>query len=249
MTLTTYKIICAAIIFGISLIAALLPARLASERKGLLLSEAFANGVFLGAALLHMLPHALEGMTAALPHAHYPWVLLFCALGFFTLLLIERTTHCYHHHNHHLPYILFTVLAIHSFIAGAAFGVNTTIASASVVFFAIIAHKGSASFALSTEMRRYEASKKQTNTLMIVFSFMTPIGIGLATIIMQFLQNSQAQMLSAGFNAFAAGTFLYIGTLHILSSCNDDLQLRERMQLACAPVLGLSIMAIIAIWL
>ena len=78
----------------------------------------------------------------------------------------------------------------------------------------------------------------------LLFAIMTPIGVLFGLFIQHVTQNSYSL---AVFNALAAGTFLYIGTLHGLSRavmvqrcCN----LREFMLV----IVGFALMATVALW-
>lgn len=220
MLLSFYKLLSALIIFATTIIAVAYPIKartLPKHRSFMDLGDAFASGIFLGVALFHMLPEAAEGFAKALPQIHYPIAELYCAAGFILLLFLERLSLSYSSLDHKLtvPYFAAITLIIHSLIEGAALGINTDAATAFILFLAIFVHKGSESFALSMILCRGNyLSGKQLFFIIGIFSLMTPLGIALGTLITSIMEFKQAQLLTAGFNAFAAGTFLYLSTLH-----------------------------------
>ena len=110
--------------------------------------------------------------------------------------------------------MLAVILIIHSLIEGAVLGINTTLATAAVIFIAIIAHKGSESFALAVILNRNQIILKRIIIIVGLFSLMTPLGILFGASLASGLPLNEEHLLTAGFNAFAAGTFLYMSTLH-----------------------------------
>jgi len=255
MILFATKVVSILIILLISLLAGLLPIMVKiNERNKLFFAygESFASGVFLGAALLHMLPDAEHRLHNILGPTHYPYTTLLCAVAFILLLFVERVAIFMANKNTFeskrlIAYILVLVLSLHSVIAGAALGINTTISGTFIIFFAIIAHKGSEAFALAMQLKRGELVLQRMKNLVIVFSLMTPIGILLGTSITPLLQTEFSKLTEAGFTAIAAGTFLYIATTHSIDKAfvEDNIKpLNAFFSLAT----GLALTAIIAIY-
>ena len=144
-----------------------------------------------------------------------------------------------------LPLTAVAMLSIHSLLMGAAFGVSSSVALTVVIFIAVLAHKGSASFALGLELGRSEFSKRSAWRLFQVFVVMFPLGV----LVGQALSTASDAhpLVEASISAAAAGTFLFFGTLHGLAStpminrcCNQ----REFV----AAVGGFAVMAVVAIW-
>lgn len=252
MSLIIYKAVAGLLIFITSLAAVIYPLKVRANpthHHALELGDALASGIFLGAALFHMLPNAIHEFSYALNDVHYPLAELFCAAGFLLLLFFERLSSraAGEHDITTLPYVIAIIIIIHSLIEGTALGVNTSFATASIIFLAIIAHKSSESFALAVTLNRSQLSFSHILTLITIFAIMTPLGISIGTTVTQFLQFKTGQLLTAGFNAFAAGTFLYMSTLHHINhhhKANENEGLFEFSIL----MLGLSIMALLAIW-
>lgn len=253
VSLIFYKMIAAFLIFITSLISVIYPIRvraLPKHKPSLEAADAFSSGIFLGAALFHMLPDAIEGFSETLGNIHYPIAELFCAGGFLILLFLERVSQCLPHAKktaHALPYMLALILIIHSLIEGTALGINTTFETAFVIFLAVIAHKSSESFALAVILNPSQLSLKRIIFIVTIFSLMTPLGIALGTVMTDRLSFESGGLITAGFNAFAAGTFLYMSTLHHINHhkrMHDTENLTEFMFL----LTGLVVMAGLAWW-
>jgi len=219
MLFPAYKLTAAIAILATSLLAVIYPLKVRAKPGHHTLLEradAFASGIFLGAALFHMLPDAITAFNHHLAHTAYPVAEAFCAAGFLILLFLERLSECCpdDHPNHSLPLMLAGILVIHALIEGAALGVSTSAATLSILFLAIVAHKGSESFALAVILNRSRLSLLTIVGIAGLFACMTPLGIGIGAILTENLAWKNGALLTAGFNAFAAGTFLYMSTLH-----------------------------------
>jgi zinc transporter 1/2/3 len=246
-----YKMIAGSLIFITSLAAIIYPVKVRAAPRHypfLELGDAFASGIFLGAALFHMLPNASSGFAIALGNISYPVAELFCAGGFLILLFFERLSQCVpllYQAKNTMPYMIACILIIHSLIEGAVLGINTALETAFVIFLAIIVHKGSESFALAVVLNRSQLTLRKIIIVIGLFSLMTPIGIFLGTIIARSLQFSQGQLLIAGFNAFAAGTFLYMSTLHHINH-HERMHEKENLMEFLFLFMGLAVMALLA---
>ncbi len=256
MSLLYFKIGAAVLIITLSLITGLLPVYAKAtehNKRFFILGEAFASGVFLGAAFLHMLPQSVTEFTASLPGFAYPLATLICLLGFLLLVFIEkiyfRTEDLTQSIQRDImtPYILAVVLSIHALIGGAALGIETTMSTAIIIFIAIIAHKGSASFALGIQLKTARIELTRATIMIVIFSCMTPLGIACGTLIAQFLKHTTGEIVEAVFTAFAAGTFLYIGTIHTFKNILSPVK-SQRFTIFLVLALGVLIMALLAIW-
>ncbi len=253
MSLIAYKALAGILIFITSIVAVIYPIKVRAHpthHPSLELADAFASGIFLGAALFHMLPDALHDFTQALGTVQYPLAELFCASGFLMLLFLQRLSEYYSKDSQSLPtlpYVVALILIIHSLIEGAALGVNTTFAAMGVIFIAIIAHKSSESFALAITLNRGHIELKKTLLLVGIFSLMTPLGIVLGTTLTTWVQFKKGLLLTAGFNAFAAGSFLYMSTLHHITHHQRQHEAEGLLEFGFLLV-GLVIMAALAWW-
>lgn len=229
----TLKMGLAASIFATILIAGLYPFKQAKkihQAHSVSLGETLATGVFLGAGLLHMLPDAALHFTAA--GYHYPFAFLIAGALFLMFLWFEHLgqalyhpAHTDHHAHHHAPPIghpafallAWVMLSIHSFILGAALGINNNESMILMLFFAIIAHKWAESFALAVQLNQTTLHATLRYVLFISFALMTPAGIFFGW---YFEQDAHTYTLAAPIlMAASAGTFLYLGTLHGLERC------------------------------
>jgi solute carrier family 39 (zinc transporter), member 1/2/3 len=256
MLLLPLKILAICLILLISLLVGLAPIRSHASNpayKGSGLTEALASGIFLGAALFHMLPSAEAGFHSLFGNLHFPYANLLCALGFLLLLFLEQAIlhlrkHTVSTSHTSLAYILTVVLAVHAFTEGAALGINTTMISTAIIFTAIIVHKGSESFALSASLIESKLTTSRMYQLFLLFALMTPIGIIIGSLASAWLQNRHIILAQAIFNAFAAGTFLYIATLHKVTHSTCHHIERDHFNEFLATLAGIAVMAIIAIW-
>ncbi len=251
MDLLTFKMTCALALFAAAILAGIIPLFVGDRHpRALCLFEAIASGVFLGAALFHMLP-AAQISFKALSYASYPFAILFCVIGFLFLLVVERIVNANSDRMaaHRLTALLLMImLSLHSLIEGAALGINSVFSNAMVIFVAIMAHKSTAAFALGVTIVRGYTSKARSIMMLIGFSLMSPVGVLLAALVSSVVQSSAGNLAEAVFNAFAAGSFLYIGTLNVIDNHLHSKPLIDRCAELCALIAGISAMGIVAIW-
>lgn len=209
--------------------------------------EAVACGVFLGAGLIHMLGDADQGFIAM--GYHYPFAFLIAGASFLFLLLLEHVGNELQEHQKGagkgMALLATLMLSLHSLFEGAAVGISASLVTASVLAFAIIAHKWAASFSLSLQINKSHLSLPAGLGCFLIFAIMTPLGIIMGDAVNQ--ATGSYHWLTPVFSALAAGTFLYIGTLHGLRRAT----MIERccnMREFSFMILGFAIMAIVAIW-
>lgn len=253
------KLLVSAIILLIALLFGLFPILIRVNgitKRILAYGEAFAGGIFLGAGFIHLLPDAQAGLNSVFKNA-YPLGFAICACSILLLFMIEegavklltcRNEQCKHVYlQPWLAYLLAIVLSIHSVIAGIALGVETVLSTFIIIFIAIIAHKGSAAFALGVSMRNRGLQKSVMVKLMLLFSLMTPVGIIFGSMLANILQLNSGKLAAAIFNAIAAGTFIYIA-FHIAKVSEQDECISTLWRLTYAAF-GLVIMALVALYL
>lgn len=213
------------------------------------LGEALASGIFLGAAFFHMLPESIQMFDHLYGKIAYPIPELICVMGFLLLLFLERLSLSYPvaQSKNSIPYIVAIILVIHALTEGAALGIGSTFAEAAMLFIAIIAHKGSESFALCVTLLRHALPNRNILIIIIFFSLMTPIGIALGASVTHFTLAKNGELISAIFNAFAAGTFLYISTLHHIHFHQHSKDAQGLLEFA-SLVAGAAAMGVIALW-
>lgn len=250
MQLTTVKILSALTIFIMTVGAGWYPFKKrihSAHAADFPIGEALSAGVFLGAGLMHMLADATNHFTEQ--GYQFPFASLLVGLVFLSLLWLEHVgRELYEHQGAKSPAFAFLaifMLSFHSLLAGAALGVSQDISLVVVILIAILGHKWAESFALAVQINKSSLSASRGFTFFILFSFMTPLGIFFGNELNETL--AQYHMLQPIFTALAAGTFLYLGTLHglhravmIERCCN--------LKHFTFVILGFLLMAIVAIW-
>lgn len=210
-------------------------------------AEAFAAGIFLGAGLIHMLGDSQSSFDAAA--VSYPYAMVICGAVMLILLAVEHYANTEVERpggdSRLLPLTVVLMLSIHSLLMGAAFGISKTLALTFVIFIAVLAHKGSASFALGLELGRSSFAKPSAWKLFLVFVSMFPLGALLGETVSA--AADAHPLVEASISAVAAGTFLFFGTLHGLSSSPMILRCCNQREFRGAAT-GFALMALVAIW-
>lgn len=250
MSLFTYKIIASVLIFLVS-IAILYPLNkkhIFKHAESIELGEAFASGIFLGAAFFHMLPDAIRVFNEVYGNLLYPIPEVICMGGFLLFLFLERLSlaNLFPSKNS-IPYIVAVILIIHAFVEGAALGIGATFSEIIMLFVAIIAHKGSESFALCIILLKNNISFKRIIFIITFFATMTPLGILFGTGINLLSLATNSEVITASFNAFAAGTFLYISTLHHIQF-HQHVKEKQGLDGFAFLAIGLIAMGLLALW-
>lgn len=219
-----------------------------ADAVGFPIAESLAAGVFLGAALIHMLGDASKSFYDQ--SIHYPLAFLLAGVMFLFLLWLEhigREMVAHQGDGSGAFAVLATfMLSVHAFLMGAALGLGESFSVMLVIFLAIVAHKWAESFSLAIQINKSHFSFKANLLLFCVFSLMTPLGIILGASATTFF--SGYPLLQPIFSALAAGTFLYLGTLHGLEKATLVKQCCDLKHFYFV-VLGFAIMAAAAFWL
>jgi zinc transporter ZupT len=214
---------------------------------GFPIGESLACGVFLGAGLMHMLGDASQEFYSL--HYDYPFAFLLAGASFLGLLLLEHVGQEIYKHRGETsaPFAILAVimLSIHSFLAGAALGLTTTFSLTLIILLAILAHKWAASFSLAVQINKSRLPLSTGITLFIIFALMVPLGIIFGSIATHSL--AQYPLVEPIFSSLAAGTFLYLGTLHGLERATLIAQCCNLKRFMFV-IIGFTIMAVVAIW-
>lgn len=256
MEILWFKTLSLLIIFGFGLIGGLIPTRIGlteSGRRQLIRGNAFSGGIFLGAGLLHMLPDAEVNFTAYYPRADFPLFALVCGIGFLLILLLEKAALRGNEDIGEMsegrtfyPFLLCLILSVHSIIAGASLGLEASLLSSIAILIAIVAHKGSAAFALGVSLKNNRFPFRRHIALISFFSVMTPLGVALGVLFTATFTDRTSTLLEAIFDGLAAGTFIYVAVVDIIKEVFD--QPLERWNKILLIAAGFSLMALIAIW-
>lgn len=211
------------------------------------ISESIAAGVFLGVSLIHMLGDASNNFYQL--SFHYPLAFLLAGLMFLFLLWLEhigREMNTHKKDSSSAFAVLATImLSVHAFLMGVALGMTEKASLVIIIFLAIIAHKWAESFSLSIQINKSHFSFQKNMLLFALFSLMTPLGIVAGSSAMMFF--SDYPLLPPIFSSLAAGTFLYLGTLHGLEKATLIKQCCDLKRFYFV-VLGFGIMALVALW-
>lgn len=222
LSATSLKILFGLCIFIVILIAGWYPfkKRISDDQHlDLPIGETLATGVFLGAALLHMLPEANTVFKSM--GYNYPFAFIITGTVFLLFLWFEHLgKELYHHHSAEHPafaLLAWGMLSIHSVMLGAALGLAHYNSMIVMLFLAIITHKWAESFAIAVQLNKSSLSTKQSMVFFLLFSLMTPLGIYLGWYMGQGIETHS--LFDPILIAASAGTFLYLGTLHGLERC------------------------------
>jgi zinc transporter 1/2/3 len=252
MDLMTFRIVAIVAILATGLLGGLMPLWLGytpATRRFFSLGNAFSAGIFLSAGLIHMLPDAETSLRGVL--GEFPTASLLAVLGFFIVLFVERVAASEGAETGEAKpgvyaYVLALVLSVHSLIAGIALGTEQTTTGVLVIFLAVIFHKGSAAFALGVSLFRAGVARARIPRTIGIFSSMTPLGIVVGALLSAGL-GGHASLLAEGiFEALAAGTFIYVAILDVIS---EEFSIPgDRLSKFILAALGSAGMAIIGIW-
>ena len=211
------------------------------------LMTGFAQGVFIGAGLIHMLGDA-SGQFIQEGYL-YPWAFLIAGLVFLCLFIFEQLSEI-----SSMALLGTLMLSIHSLLEGSALGLSDNLLMTSLILIAILAHKWAASFALSIEINKSPYLLSSRIFLFLIFALMTPLGILIGTEIHQSLNTNHTSFLEPCFNSMAAGTFIYLGISHGLHQSQKSKKTHQPQAIKTNfgylsfILLGFGIMALVAIW-
>ncbi|AEW52228.1 ZIP family metal transporter [Legionella pneumophila] len=222
LSATSLKIIFAVSIFIVILIAGWYPfkKRLKYDKHiDFPIGETLATGVFLGAALLHMLP---ESNTLFKEMGYnYPFAFIITGVVFLIFLWFEHLgKELYHHHDAEHPafaILAWAMLSVHSLMLGAALGFTQYNSMIIMLFLAIITHKWAESLAIAIQLNKSSMSTRKSMVFFFFFSLMTPLGIYFGWYFGHGVETNS--LFDPILIAASAGTFLYLGTLHGLERC------------------------------
>jgi zinc transporter 1/2/3 len=151
--------------------------------------------------------------------------------------------------------VLFIALSFHSVLEGLGIGAQTETAWG--VFLAIVMHKGLAAFALGSGLVQSAMPAAHVMLYMVVFSFMSIIGIIVGWII---AADSSEDSAAAGICvALASGTFIYVAVMEVIPQefprhshggheGHHQLKAPATLKKSIALVVGYAIFGLLAKW-
>lgn len=252
MDLNGLKWLFLAIIFSISMASGLSTLHIANRYRKLVgFGEALANGIFLGAAVFHMIPDAADNFSRLHHFSPYFYTCLLAVISFAVLTIIDSQIVPHITNHKHISRVgpLLITLSIHAFITGIALGISNSYVVVVSLLIAILAHKAFEMFALVINLHRQIKHKKHIRLLFFLFSFVTPIGILIGSSGDAFLPLATGNAMTAYLNSICAGTFLYIATIHSRHSHHPFDDSYQRYSQALMTLLGVMLMGILAIWI
>ncbi|MGQ9729819.1 MAG: ZIP family metal transporter [Candidatus Zipacnadales bacterium] len=203
------------VVLAVTWIAGLLPLAANWRHSHRDVLAAFASGVLLGAAFLHMLPETAQ---------HCPqWSAPATLMGLLFLFLLERviiTHYCEHDHDacshfEVIGYTFYLGLTLHSFLDGVVLGSGALIpALGPIVFLAIVAHKFPVIFSLSSILLVSGFRQQRVLGLLGILSLTVPVGAFAAFYGLRSFEPHIWQIAIA----VSAGTFLYVSLVDLLPS-------------------------------
>ena len=223
--ITSFQLICMLSILAVTVAGGYYPLFRQSQHKApgnAPMGEALTAGVFLALALAMMLPSSMHLLSVAYPSLDFPLGALIAAIAFLVLLLMEHKIDALRVARGDsedspspplIPLVMTIMIAIPSFFLGTALGVSEDQA-ALLIFVAIMMHKSSAAFALALKMVKSTMSRKQVMATFSLFALATPLGILVGQEIHNILTTDVMVIVKGVVLGLAAGTFLYMATLH-----------------------------------
>ncbi|XP_013783196.1 zinc transporter ZIP1-like [Limulus polyphemus] len=142
--------------------------------------------------------------------------------------------------------VIVLALSFHSVVEGLAVGLQPTVQDTWTLFFAEAVHKFIIAFALGLELHNEGNSFRKVGFYMLVFSVMTPLGIGIAVLTDQAVTQT-SQLVIGTLNGLACGTLIYVTFFEVLQRSRSSL-LPGLLQLL-AVILGFGFMTVVRYFL
>lgn len=188
-------------------------------RGGLYRLMAFASGVLLGAAFMHLIPEAVErgGHPAA-------WGLV---IGFAAFFALEQVTfshacleYCENCPVHPMGLVAFAALTLHSLVDGLAVaaGFGASAALGLVAALAVIVHEFPEGLSMAAIALGAGYGRQRAFLLSLVVALATPLGAVAAYAGVQGIADPMLGLLLG----VAAGSFLYVGATDILPQLHQQ---------------------------
>ena len=109
-------------------------------------------------------------------------------------------------------YLLLLALGFHGLFEGISLGIQSEIKGTLFLLLAIALHKWAASLTLGISFVKSGVTKKQFITMILIFAFITPVGIALGMALTSLSNNTVAGI----FLSISVGTFIYIACSEVI---------------------------------
>lgn len=172
----------------------------------------FIDGIFLGIALCHLIPEAIEGFSTHYTSTYAVILATSWCAGIFGLLQSLIWAHSKWHigTRESICYFIVTFVGLHAFTEGFILGMVNHTSQLLMLCFALLIHKGAESYAVIHSLIRQGVNNRLTHIMLIVFASLTPLG-GITFLIgHHWFLSSLSGTLEATLNAIAAGTFIFL---------------------------------------
>lgn len=201
-------------LFVVSLFAAVMPLalrqKLPPSHPFFRISDAFAAGVLVAAAMVHLLPDAAESLPD-----NFPFTEALAVVGAGLMYALDVLTA-----NTSSSYILATALGGHSVLEGLALGAAAgagRVALFSEVYLAIALHKAFAAFALGATLAADAIPKREASLICLAFAAASPVAAIAALIVVRYaVAAQQTGVVTGALTSLSAGVFLYIAFAELL---------------------------------
>lgn len=138
---------------------------------------------------------------------------------------------------------LAVVLGIHSVLAGLALGFSSSRSSVGATMGAIVAHKLVDTFSFGVSLQSATKSLRWYWFVMVLFSLITPIGVGVGMAIIASANMERDRLYVGGIvQAFASGAFIYVATSTLAEALEQKRLIILKLILS---LFGFSIMTVI----
>ncbi|EQC27827.1 hypothetical protein SDRG_14411 [Saprolegnia diclina VS20] len=146
-----------------------------------------------------------------------------------------------------LPYLLAALFSLHSLIAGFTLGMNSQLSRTAIATaLAIVSHKFIEAIAVGANFAKAKESVNASRSIavLVLYSFMTPLGIVLGMLLTSQLQGAAAQWAQAIALGIGSGSFIYLA-FHEMSDEHAQ-EATSTMQKLLLFVAGAGVMTLLA---
>ena len=165
--------------------------------------------------------------------------------------VIHPTHHERHHKNTEIQgirsLILLLALSLHTIFEGLAIGLQSTSQQVWTLFMAVSIHKVIMAFTMGIQFMTVYEKKCRVILFMVIFSLMSPLGIGIGITVTSAVESEFAVAVSSGIlQGIATGTFVYVTFFEVLQKeVGQDHSLLK----VFVVILGYVLVALLALFL